>query len=159
MPGSKKSPQGVPRKKMEPSRPDNRSPAPIRLLLVDDEKGFVDVLSKRLAKRNIHATQAFSGTEGIRLLRRSDFDVAVLDLKLEDMDGIEILKIFKKMDPSMPVIMLTGHGSEKASIEGMRYGAFDYLTKPHELAELVEKINEAIRRRERTDDTDETSSC
>lgn len=130
--------------KMNPGRRDNTSQAPIRLLLVDDEKGFVEVLSKRLAKRNIHATQAFSGTDGIRLLRRSDFDVAVLDLKLEDMDGIEILKIFKKMDPDMPVIMLTGHGSKKASIEGMRYGAFDYLTKPHELSELVEKINEAV---------------
>jgi DNA-binding response OmpR family regulator len=158
MPGSKKSPHGVLRKEKDLS-PGLRSPAPVRLLLVDDEKGFVDVLSKRLAKRNIHATQAFSGAEGIRLLRRSDFDVAVLDLKLEDMDGIEILKIFKKMDPHMPVIMLTGHGSEKASIEGMRYGAFDYLTKPHELAELVEKINEAIRPREKTDDTDETASC
>jgi DNA-binding response OmpR family regulator len=117
----------------------------IRLLLVDDEKGFVDVLSKRLAKRGIQVTRTFSGAEGIQALRRSDFDVAVLDLKLEDMDGIEILKIFKKMDPHMPVIMLTGHGSEKASIEGMRYGAFDYLTKPHELAELVAKIHEAVR--------------
>jgi DNA-binding response OmpR family regulator len=132
--------------KMNPGRRDNISQPPIRLLLVDDEKGFVEVLSKRLAKRNIHATQAFSGSDGIRLLRRSDFDVAVLDLKLEDMDGIEILKIFKKMDPDMPVIMLTGHGSKKASIEGMRYGAFDYLTKPHELSELVEKINEAVHR-------------
>ncbi|BBO66604.1 two-component system response regulator [Desulfosarcina alkanivorans] len=131
---------------MNPGRRDNISQPPIRLLLVDDEKGFVEVLSKRLAKRNIHATQAFSGSDGIRLLRRSDFDVAVLDLKLEDMDGIEILKIFKKMDPDMPVIMLTGHGSKKASIEGMRYGAFDYLTKPHELSELVEKINEAVHR-------------
>jgi len=158
MPGSRKSPRGAHRETMDPNRPDNRDPAPIRLLLVDDEKGFVEVLSKRLAKRNIHTTQAFSGSEGIRLLRRSDFDVALLDLKLEDMDGIEILKIFKKMDPHMPVIMLTGHGSEKASIEGIRYGAFDYLTKPHELTELVAKINEAIRFRERTDDTDETAS-
>jgi DNA-binding response OmpR family regulator len=128
-------------------RRENTHQAPLRLLLVDDEKGFVEVLAKRLAKRNIHTTQAFSGTDGIRLLRRSDFDVAVLDLKLEDMDGIEILKIFKKMDPGMPVIMLTGHGSKKASIEGMRYGAFDYLTKPHELSELVEKINEAVHRK------------
>lgn len=143
---------------MDPNSHNNRNHDPIRLLLVDDEKGFVEVLSKRLAKRNIQAFQAFSGTEGIRLLRRSDFDVAVLDLKLEDMDGIEILKIFKKMDPHMPVIMLTGHGSKKASIEGMRYGAFDYLTKPHELAELVEKINEAVRNRENADDTDETAS-
>ena len=132
---------------------------PIRLLLVDDEKGFVDVLSKRLEKRNIHATQAYSGSEGIQLLRRTDFDVAVLDLKLEDMDGIEILKIFKKMDPHMPVIMLTGHGSEKASKEGLRHGAFDYLTKPHELAELVLKINEAVRHKESADGSDETATC
>ena len=158
MPGSRKSPHGAHREKMDPNHPNNRSQAPIRLLLVDDEKGFADVLSKRLAKRKIHTTQAFSGSEGIRLLRRSDFDVAVLDLKLEDMDGIEILKIFKKMDPHMPVIMLTGHGSEKASKEGMRYGAFDYLTKPHELTELVEKIHEAVRHRESKDDTDETAS-
>jgi DNA-binding response OmpR family regulator len=134
-------------KNRNPGRRENTHQAPLRLLLVDDEKGFVEVLAKRLAKRNIHTTQAFSGTDGIRLLRRSDFDVAVLDLKLEDMDGIEILKIFKKMDPGMPVIMLTGHGSKKASIEGMRYGAFDYLTKPHELSELVEKINEAVHRK------------
>jgi DNA-binding response OmpR family regulator len=144
---------------MDPNRPDHPRKAPIRLLLVDDEKGFVEVLSKRLAKRNIQTTQAFSGSQGIRLLRRSDFDAAVLDLKLEDMDGIEILKIFKKMAPEMPVIMLTGHGSEKASLEGMRYGAFDYLTKPHELAELVAKINEAVRHKESTDGTDETATC
>ncbi|MBC2710686.1 MAG: response regulator [Desulfosarcina sp.] len=143
---------------MDRSRQESQGKPPIRLLLVDDEKGFVEVLAKRLAKRNILTTQAFSGTEGIQLLRRSDFDVAVLDLKLGDMDGIEILKIFKKMDPEMPVIMLTGHGSETASIEGMRYGAFDYLTKPHELAELVDKINEAVRHRKRTEDTDETPS-
>ncbi|GAB6909608.1 Response regulator receiver protein [Desulfosarcina cetonica] len=143
---------------MEPTRKNHHDSKAIRLLLVDDEKGFVDVLSKRLAKRNIQTTRAHSGTEGIRLLRRSDFDVAVLDLKLEDMDGIEILKIFKKMDPDMPVIMLTGHGSEKASREGMHHGAFDYLTKPHELAELVAKINEAVRHREKTDGNDETAS-
>lgn len=129
---------------MKPKRPIQHRPEPIRLLLVDDEKGFVDVLSKRLAKRNIQATQAFSGSQGIRLLRKSDFDVAVLDLKMEDMDGIELLKLFKKMDPAMPVIMLTGHGSEKASQEGLLHGAYDYLTKPHELDELVDKIHEAV---------------
>jgi DNA-binding response OmpR family regulator len=140
------------------SQQDHHRAPPIHLLLVDDEKGFVEVLTKRLAKRNIHAVRAFSGAEGIRLLRRFDFDVVVLDLKLEDMNGIEILKIFKKMDPHLPVIMLTGHGSEKASIDGMRFGAFDYLTKPHELAELVQKIRDAVRHRERTDDNNETAS-
>ena len=62
---------------------------------------------------------------------------------MEDMDGIEVLKIMKKMVPQIEVIMLTGHGSEKAAKEGMALGAFDYLTKPCELAELLEKIRTA----------------
>jgi len=144
---------------MKQTRTHDNGHNPIRLLLVDDEKGFVEVLAKRLTKRCIQVTQANSGSEGIRLLRRSEFDVAVLDLKLEDMDGIEILKIFKKMDPQMPVIMLTGHGSEKASQEGMRFGAFDYLTKPHELSELVAKIHDAVRHSKNKEKIDETASC
>ena len=122
---------------------DNSLPEPTRLLIVDDEKGYVNVLAKRMAKRNIVVTAAYSGSEGIQALRRQDFDVAVLDLKMEDMDGIEVLKIFQKMVPGMPVIMLTGHGSEKAAREGMEFGAFDYLTKPCDLEELIEKINQA----------------
>ncbi len=119
----------------------------INLLLIDDEVGYVNVLSNRMAKRNIDVTKSHSGTEGIQALRKQDFDVAVLDLKMEDMNGIEVLKIFKKMDPDMPVIMLTGHGSEQAAKEGMKYGAFDYLTKPCELEELLEKVREAVRLR------------
>jgi DNA-binding NtrC family response regulator len=121
-------------------------PKVIKLLLVDDEIGFVDVLSKRLAKRNMDVTAAYSGTEAIQRLRKQDFDVAVLDLKLEDMDGIEILRIFKKLVPDMPVIMLTGHGSEQAAREGVACGAFDYLTKPSDLKDLVEKIARAVRK-------------
>lgn len=117
---------------------------PIRLLLIDDERGFVDIIAKRMGKRNIAVTKAVSGTEGIRALRRQDFDVAVLDLKMEDMDGIEVLKIFKRIVPEMPVIMLTGHGSEQAAREGIQFGAFDYLTKPCELEDLIHKIHEAV---------------
>lgn len=116
----------------------------IRLLLVDDEEGYVNVLSNRLFKRNFYVSKAYSGSDAIQILRRNDFDVAVLDLKMEDMDGIEVLKIFKRMDPVMPVIMLTGHGSEQAAREGIEFGAFDYLTKPCELEELIEKIKEAF---------------
>lgn len=121
----------------------------IRLLFVDDEKGFVDVLSNRLRKRNIMVTKAYSGSEGIQALRREDYDVAVLDLKMEDIDGIEVLKIFKKMYPRMEVIMLTGHGSEKAAREGLEFGAFDYLTKPCELKDLFLKIHEAVEKKDR----------
>ena len=132
--------------------PDNRrglqgQGGSISVLLVDDEKGYVSVLSNRLRKRKIDVETALSGSEAIQKLRRHDFDVAVLDLKMEDMDGIEVLKIFKKMDPKIEVIMLTGHGSEKAAREGIALGAFDYLTKPCEFQELLEKIREARQRR------------
>ena len=116
----------------------------IKLLLVDDEKAFTDVLSKRLSKRNMDVTTAYSGTEAIQALRKHDFDVAVLDLKMEDMDGIDVLKVFMKMLPQMPVIMLTGHGSEQAARDGVTYGAFDYLTKPYEFEDLLRKIQAAF---------------
>lgn len=116
---------------------------PIKLLMVDDEEGFVNIMAKRLGKRGIDVVKSFSGTDGIQILRRQDFDAALVDLKLEDMDGIEILKIFKKMVPAMPVIMLTGHGSEEAAREGIKCGAFDYLTKPCDLEELVRKVSAA----------------
>ena len=118
----------------------------IRLLLVDDEEGYVKVLAKRMTRRNMEVMTALSGSEGIQRLRKQDFDVAILDLKMEDMDGIEVLKVFKKMVPDMPVIMLTGHGTEKAAREGLDLGAFDYLMKPCDLEELVEKIRAACRR-------------
>ena len=122
---------------------------PIRLLIVDDEVGFVNILAKRLRRRNMEVASAYTGTEAIQILRKQDFDVAVLDLKMEEMDGIEVLKIFKKMDPKMVVIMLTGHGSEQAAREGIEFGAFDYLTKPCELEELLTKIREAYQERNR----------
>jgi len=116
----------------------------IKLLLVDDEEAYVNVLSNRLGKRKMAVTKALSGLEAIQALREEDFDVAVLDLKLGDMDGIEVLKIFKKMLPQMPVIMLTGHGSEQAAREGIESGAFDYLIKPCDLEELIGKIDKAL---------------
>jgi DNA-binding NtrC family response regulator len=119
----------------------------IKLLLVDDEESFVNVLANRLGRRSIDVTKAYSGSEAIQILRRQDFDVAVLDLKMEDIDGIEVLKIFKKMLPKMAVIMLTGHGSERAARHGMEQGAFDYLMKPCELDELLVKIRQAVGQR------------
>ncbi len=118
-----------------------------KLLIVDDEEGYVSILSKRLTKRNFIVKTALSGAQGIQELRRNDFDVAILDLKMEGMDGIEVLKIFKQMAPQLEVVMLTGHGSEQAAREGIKFGAFDYLTKPCELDELVEKLKQACKRR------------
>lgn len=116
----------------------------VKVLLVDDEQGFTEVLGKRMKRRGLDVVSAASGSEAIRTLRESDFDVAVLDLKMEDMDGIEVLQVFRKMVPDMPVIMLTGHGSETAARDGIRYGAVDYLLKPCDLEELICKIRKAV---------------
>jgi DNA-binding NtrC family response regulator len=123
--------------------------SPVRLLLVDDEVGYLEVLAKRLTRRGFQVTTATSGTEGIRALRKCEFDLAVVDLKMEDMDGIEVLKVFKKMDPSLKVIMLTGHGSERAARDGISQGAFDYLIKPVGLEVLLETIAAALEREPR----------
>ena len=116
----------------------------VRLLLVDDEVGYLEVLSKRLRKRGFEVLTARSGAEAIRALRDHDVDVAVLDLKMEGMDGIELLRILKQMLPELKVIMLTGHGSERAARDGLAQGASDYLTKPIELEELVRCIRTAL---------------
>jgi len=120
---------------------------PIKVLLIDDEIGYVNVLSNRLSKRGFDVDKASSGSEAFKILRRRSFDVAILDLKMADLDGIEVLKILKKMAPEMVVIMLTGHGSAEAAHEGIRQGAYDYLIKPCELEELIPKIVEAYEKR------------
>ncbi len=112
----------------------------IRILLVDDEINFLDVLTKRMARRGFKVTTANNGDEAIQALRNDDFDIVVLDLKMEGMDGIEVLKIFKKMVPDLPVIMLTGHGSQIAADEGIKYGVSDYLSKPYDFERLIKKI-------------------
>ena len=119
---------------------------PIRLLLVDDEVGYLEVLCKRLGRRDFDVTSARSGPEAIRIVRDSDFDVAVVDLKMEEMDGIEVLRVLRQMLPELQVIMLTGHGSERAARDGLALGAFDYLLKPIDLETLLERIYAALGR-------------
>jgi len=120
---------------------------PIGVLLIDDEIAYVNVLTNRLSKRGFDVGKANSGSDAFQILRQRSFDVAVLDLKMADMDGIEVLKILKKMAPEMVVIMLTGHGSAKAAHDGIRHGAYDYLTKPCEFDELIQKIMDAYENR------------
>ncbi len=119
----------------------------IRVLLVDDETAYVDVLANRLSKRGFDVKKAYTSPEALLALRTQQFDVAVLDLKMPDMDGIEVLKIAKQVNPDLQVIMLTGHGSAAACEQGLALGAFDYMMKPCEFDSLVEKIREAFEKK------------
>nr|WP_321255576.1 response regulator [uncultured Pseudodesulfovibrio sp.] len=116
----------------------------IRLLIVDDETGFADVLCKRMERRGVNACTASSGEEAIQILRNHDFDVAIVDLKLEGMDGVEILKVFKLLIPQMPVIMLTGHGCEVARAACIKNGAAGYLSKPFDFNALLDMISQQV---------------
>lgn len=130
----------------------------IRLLIVDDEVGFAEILRKRMGRRGILVETAYRGEDAVRMLREKEFDAAVLDLKLEGMDGIEILKIFRLLDPELPVLMLTGHGCEKAAAESIRLGVAEYLSKPVDFDLLLEKVRQVCARKEVPDDRDKDSS-
>ncbi|WP_027186021.1 response regulator [Desulfovibrio inopinatus] len=115
----------------------------LRVMLVDDEVGFIDVMRKRLTRRGLNVVTAASGAEAVKIMRKNEFDVVVADLKLEDMDGVELMRILRLMDPMLPVIMLTGHGSELPAKQLRSMGAFDYLVKPCSLDDLVCRIQAA----------------
>jgi DNA-binding NtrC family response regulator len=118
------------------------------VLLVDDEAIFVDVIEKRLKKRDIAIVTAASGREALDKLSKSDtIEVVILDVKMPVMDGIETLAHIKKRHPLVEVIMLTAHATIESAIDGMKLGAFDYLMKPCEIEELVEKVEKAAGRK------------
>jgi len=114
-----------------------------RILLVDDEVVFTNNMSKLLTSRGYRVSAVNSGDAAIRALEESDFDVVVLDLKMPGMDGLATLKEIKKLGLFTETLILTGHGSIDSALEAVKLGAYDYLTKPCEVGDLVDKIEGA----------------
>ena len=119
----------------------------IKLLLVDDEEIFVNTLAERLEARGFDTTVAFDGDSAVAVVRENYIDVVVLDVLMPGKSGIETLKEIKLAQPLTEVIMLTGNATVETAIEGMKLGAYDYLMKPTETADLVEKITNARKRK------------
>lgn len=114
-----------------------------RVLLVDDEELFVTALAKRMAKRGLSVDTAPDGTTALEMVRERGFDAIVLDLAMPGMDGIETLEKMLQLNPDLQVILLTGHGSVQAGVEAMKHGAVDFLEKPADFQELLQKIEQA----------------
>ena len=114
-----------------------------KILLVDDEEVFVLNMSKLLTARGYKVTGVHSGDEAIRALDEQPVDVIVLDLKMPGMDGLTTLKEIQKLGLFTQTLILTGHGSIDSALEAMKLGAYDYLTKPCEIDDLVAKIEGA----------------
>ncbi|MBF0495876.1 MAG: response regulator [Deltaproteobacteria bacterium] len=119
----------------------------IRVLLVDDEEQFTSLLAQRLAARGFIALTASNGDEALARLDQEEADVIILDLFMPGKSGIDTLQEIKRVKPLTEVIMLTGHATVEMAIKGMTLGAFDFLIKPTETEELVEKITKAYKRK------------
>ncbi|MCK9239730.1 response regulator [Desulfocurvus sp.] len=118
----------------------------IRLLLVDDESEFLDLMRKRLSRRNVELTVASGGEEALALAATQRFDVIVLDVRMPGMDGLEILERLRSVDHRAEVLLLTGHASVESARKGLELGAFDYLLKPVPINEFLFRIQDACQR-------------
>ena len=116
----------------------------IKILLIDDEEEFISTLAERLELRGYQCRTAGDGESGIQMIENERFDIAILDLMMPGLNGLDTLRQIKTTNKELPVILLTGHGSTKDGMEGMRLGAFDFLIKPLDIYVLIEKIKSAF---------------
>jgi DNA-binding NtrC family response regulator len=125
-------------------------PKPIRLLIADDEEDLVTFLGHRLRKRGMEVTMALSGAEAVSAAAQLTFDVAVVDLRLPDMSGIQVIEQIRAIQPHLEVLMLTGHGGHDSAWEAGRLHAYRYILKPYDFEDLSDLIHEAARHRRET---------
>ncbi len=118
-----------------------------KVLVVDDDHVFVSVVTERLKKEGYSFTPAYSSLEAMEALSRENFDVALVDLVLPDLPGLELIRQMRLSDPDMPVIVVSGLRDALYVKEAMREGAYDYLTKPLNLDEMVKAVASAIEHR------------
>ncbi|UCD80935.1 MAG: response regulator [Desulfobacterales bacterium] len=128
---------------------------PSKVLLVDDEREFVQTLSERLLMRDMGSAVAYDGESALKLIQEDEPEVIIVDLKMPGIDGLEVLRRVKETRPEIEVIILTGHGNEEDRQLCMELGAFAYLQKPLDinvLSETIQKANEKLRqKKEKTD--------
>lgn len=125
-----------------------------KILLVDDETVFTDNMSRLLNTRGYRATAVNSGEDAVNILKGDRFDVVVLDLKMPGMDGITTLREIKTLGLFAEILILTGHGSIDTAMEAIKLGAYDYLTKPCEIEDLVAKVEGAWEKKDTAEKKD-----
>jgi two-component system response regulator AtoC len=116
-----------------------------KLLVVDDELFVRELLDEYFSKLDFEVVVANSGAAALKLVAENRFKVALVDLKMAEMDGIEVLKNIRKLDENLIVILMTGYPTVESSIEAMRSGAYDYAIKPFRLNDLKDMITRALK--------------
>lgn len=124
----------------------------MKLLLVDDEERYLKTTRRLLERQGMTVLTAMSGQEALDLLDRRAVHVVILDVKMPGMDGNETLRRIKQHHPLVEVVMLTGHATVDSAIDGLKSGAADYLMKPADIEEIVEKAQAAYEKRRRMEE-------
>ena len=130
--------------------PDTTKPSDIRVLIVDNDQSHAETVAESLERVGYECEVATSGTQGAELIERETFDLVITDLKMADIDGLEILARAKKVLPDCEVIVVTGYGTIPSAVAAMQQGAFNYLQKPLDLGHLrviADKAAAAVRLR------------
>ena len=117
-----------------------------KILIIEDEASIRRVLVKILTEENTHyeVFEAEDGLIGTEMIKNTDFDLVLCDIKMPKMDGIEVLQAVKKIKPEIPMVMISGHGDLDTAVNTMRMGAFDYISKPPDLNRLLNTIRNAL---------------
>jgi DNA-binding NtrC family response regulator len=114
-----------------------------KVLLVDDEKDFLDIMAERLAARGLDVATADSAEDALKMVIAVSYDAVIMDLMMPEMDVFKALKLFKKSRPDLSIILLTASVPEETRLEAIRLGALDVIEKPADLNLLTRKIEEA----------------
>ncbi len=117
-----------------------------RILIVDDEDGMRRLLGRVLTREGYDASTVGSGAEALRLVANERFDLIVTDIKMPEMDGLQLLGELKEFEPSLPIIVMTAYGTIENAVQALRLGAYDYITKPFETDEIKLTVAKALER-------------
>jgi DNA-binding NtrC family response regulator len=120
--------------------------AMLRILVVDDEIEMAMTIADELGERGYRSLGLGSGREALRRLRSEHFDAVITDLRMPHVNGLAVLHESRALDPSRPVIIMTGHGALQTAIDAARHGAYHYITKPFSLASLMHLLEAALGR-------------
>jgi len=117
-----------------------------KLVIIDDEAAILELMSKLCRAAGHTVFGCTTGIDGMAAIRSQQPDLVIVDLRIGDVNGLDLVSMCRDQFPNTAVIMVTGHGSVETAVEAMRLGAFDYLTKPFDLGDLIKTVNQALNR-------------
>jgi DNA-binding NtrC family response regulator len=116
----------------------------LKVLVVDDEAGFRNLLKWELESLDIQVETAADGAEGLQRAAETPFDVIITDITMPEMDGLKLLEKIKKIAPNTEVIIVTGFGAVETAVHAMKNGAFDFVLKPYDMEHLKQKVWQSV---------------